>query len=181
MPEQQFPSAYWHFWDVDAVFAPGEELLPESQGRLWAVLVFVFYGDKIALADIRGRGLCIPSGRIEAGETLNDATERECFEEAGARLHPAHRRLIGCYRLVPRSGDFAGQTRFCPVFIAEALGFEAIPESSESQGLFLASLEDVADLYFFWDSLLAEVFAHAEARRQVLFPAGTPLTDLTGG
>ena len=181
MPEQPFPSAYWHFWDVDATFAPVEELPSETQGRLWAVLVFVFYGDKVVLADIKGRGLCIPSGKIETGETLDEAAARECFEEAGARLHPAHRRLIGCYRLVPRSGEFAGRARFCPVFIAEALGFEPIPESSESQGLFLASWEDVADLYFFWDPLLAEVFAHAEAKRQALFPAGTPLTDLTGG
>lgn len=181
MPEPQFPLAYWHFWDVDAVFAPGEELPPEGRGRLWAVLVFVFYGDKVVLADIRERGLCIPSGRIEAGETLDEAAERECFEETGARLHPTHRRLIGYYRLVPRSGDFAGQTRFCPVFIAEALGFEAIPETSESQGLFLASWEDVADLYFFWDPLLAEVFSYAEAQRQALFPAGTPLSELTEG
>lgn len=180
MSEQQFPSAYWHFWDVDAVFAPGDELPPESQGRLWAVLVFVFYGDKIVLADIKGRGLCIPSGHIEAGEPLDKAAERECYEETGARLHPAHRRLIGCYRLVPRSGDLAGQTRFCPVFIAEALGFEPIPEGSESQGLFLAAWEDVADLYFFWDPLLADVFSYAEDKRQALFPAGTPLTDLTG-
>ncbi|MDQ2686838.1 MAG: NUDIX domain-containing protein [Armatimonadota bacterium] len=180
MPEQQFPPAYWHFWDVDAAFAPGDELPPDSRGRLWAVLVFVFYGDKVVLADIQGRGLCIPSGHIEAGETLDEAAARECFEEVGARLHPAHRRLIGCYRLVPRSGDFAGQTRFCPVFVAEALGFEPIPETSESRGLFLASWEDVADLYFFWDPLLADVFAYAEAQRQALFPAGTPLTELTG-
>lgn len=180
MPDFQFPHAYWHVWDVDAAFASGEELPEESRGRLWAVLVFVFYGDKVVLADIKGRGLCIPSGRLESGETLDEAAERECFEETGARLHPAHRRLIGCYRLVPRSGDFVGQARFCPVFIAEALGFEAIPESSESQGLFLAAWEDVADLYFFWDPLLAEVFSHAEARRQALFPAGTSLTELTG-
>lgn len=179
MPEP-FPPAYWHFWDVDAVFVPSEQLPEDSRGRLWAVLVFVFYGDKVALADIRGRGLCIPSGRIEAGETLDGAAERECWEETGARLHPEHRRLIGCYRLVPRSGEWAGTERFCPVFIAEALGFEPIPDASESQGLFLAALEDIADLYFFWDPLLAAVFTYAEERRQALFPAGTPLSILTG-
>src|SRR5579875_2774870 len=83
-----FPTVYWAGWDVDATFEPSEELPPASDGRLWAVLGFVFYGDKIVLADIEGRGWCIPSGRIEAGETIDEAIERECFEETGARLHP---------------------------------------------------------------------------------------------
>nr|WP_309686188.1 NUDIX domain-containing protein [Armatimonas sp.] len=34
-----------------------------------AALVFPFYGDKIVLAEIPGRGWCIPSGRLEPGET----------------------------------------------------------------------------------------------------------------
>ena len=41
--------------------------------------MFVFYGDKVALADIEGRGLCIPSGKIEPGETLDAAAERETW------------------------------------------------------------------------------------------------------
>ena len=93
-----------------------------SDGRLWAVLGFVFYGDKIVLADIEGRGWCIPSGRIEAGETIDRAMERECFEETGARLHPRQRRLIGCYRLVFRSGDGAGQTRVLPCLYRRSAG-----------------------------------------------------------
>ena len=71
-------------------------LPPESAGHLWAVLLFVFYGDKVALADIEGRGLTIPSGRIEPGETLDEAAVREAWEETGANLDSARRRLIGC-------------------------------------------------------------------------------------
>ena len=174
-----FPTVYWPAWDADATFEAGEHLSPESEGRLWAVLGFVFYGDKIALADIAGRGLCIPSGRIEPGETVDEALVREAWEETGARLDPERRRLIGCYRLVPRTGSQAGLVRFCPVFVAEAWGFEPVPESSESRGLVLAATEDVSEFYFTWDDLMAAVFAYAEERRNTLFPAGISLSALT--
>ena len=179
MPEP-FPTVYWDEWNSDATFDAGETLPPESAGRLWAVLLFVFYGDKVALADIEGRGLTIPSGRIEPGETLDDAAVREAWEETGANLDPARRRLIGCYRLMPRTGEYAGETRYCPVFAAEAFGFASIPEDSESRGLVLAAWEDVADLYFTWDPLMAAVFEYARERRAFLFPAGVALTWLTG-
>jgi 8-oxo-dGTP diphosphatase len=176
---EPFPIVYWPAWDSDATFLAGEELPSESSGHLWAVLVFVFYGAKIVLADITDRGLCIPSGKIEVGETIDEAARRECFEEIGALLHEHHRRLIGCYRLVTRSGKNAGRVRYCPVFVAEALGFEAIPSGSESRGVFYASIEDVADLYFFWDSLMAAVFEYADERRSALFPVGSPVSELT--
>ncbi len=164
-------------WDADATFWPGDELPGESQDRLYAVLVFLFYGDKVALADIAGRGLCIPSGRIELGEALDDAAQREVWEETGGRLAPERRRLIGCYRLVSRGGAVPVQVRWCPVFVAEALGFEAIPAGSESNGLFLAAIEDVADLYFTWDPLMAAVFAYADAQKKALFPVGMRLSE----
>lgn len=175
----EFPNVYWPAWDSDASFQAGEQLPPESEGRLWAVLGFVFYGDKVALADIEGRGRCIPSGRIEPGETLDEALVRKSWEETGARLDPERRRLIGWYRLVPRSGPKAGQTRFCPVFVAEAWGFEPIPAGSESRGLVMAAVEDVAEIYFTWDALMAAVFAFAEERRTALFPAGISVRSLT--
>ncbi|MGI4790330.1 MAG: NUDIX domain-containing protein [Janthinobacterium lividum] len=178
--EEQFPTVYWPQWDSDATFDAGETLPPESAGRLWAVLMFVFYGDKVALADIERRGLTIPSGRIEPGETLDAAAVREAWEETGAILDPERRRLIGCYRLTPRSGTHQGKTRYCPVFVAEAFSFDPIPKGSESRGLILASWEDVADLYFTWDALMAAVFEYAQERKNALFPVGIPVTWLTG-
>lgn len=169
--QEAFPTVFWNSLKSDADFFPGEHLPPESEGRLWAVLTFVYYGDKVALADIEGRGLCIPSGKIEPGETLDAAAEREAWEETGARLNPNRRCLIGCYRLTPRGG--MGLVRYCPVFVAEAWGFEPIPSGSESRGLVLAAWEDVADLYFTWDALMAAVFVYAEERRNALFPVGT--------
>ena len=177
---EPFPAVYWAEWDSDATFDAGDALPPESAGRLWAVLLFVFYGDKVALADIDGRGLTIPSGRIEPGETLDEAAVREAWEETGADLDPQRRRLIGCYRLTPRTGEHAGKTRYCPVFAAEAFGFAPLPAGSESRGLVLAAWEDVADLYFTWDPLMAAVFDYARERRAALFPAGVAVSWLTG-
>jgi len=175
-----FPTVYWAEWDSDATFYAGEQLPPGSEGKLWAVLMFVFYGDKVALADIEGRGLCIPSGKIEPGETLDMAVERESWEETGATLHSQHRRLIGCYELTQRSGEKAGQARWCPVFVAEAWGFGTIPDGFESRGLVLADWEDVADVYFAWDPLMAAVFEYAEERRNALFPAGVSVGEVLG-
>jgi 8-oxo-dGTP diphosphatase len=175
-----FPAVYWKSWDVDATFLPGGVLPEESQGLLWAVLAIVYYGDKVVLADIEGRGFCIPSDKTEDGETIDQALEREVYEETGARLDPRQRRLIGCYRLESRKTRPSSQPRlrYCPVFIAEARGFEAIPAGSESRGLFLAQVEDLADLYYTWDDLMAAVFDHAERLRHTLLPSGTPLSEL---
>lgn len=175
-----YPTVYWPEWNSDATFVAGETLPPESAGNLWAVLVFVFYGDKVALAEIEGRGLTIPSGRIEAGETVDAAAVREVWEETGANLDPERRRLIGWYRLVGRGESEGGRPRCCPVFAAEAYGFSPIPAGSESRGLVLAAWEDVADLYFTWDPLMAAVFDYAQERRNALFPVGMPLSKLTG-
>ena len=93
-----FPTVYWPAWDVDATFVPGDELPPESEGRLWAVLVFVFYGDKVALADIAGRGYVHPVGPDRAGRDVDAAAERESLGGDRRAPHPRRRRLIGCYR-----------------------------------------------------------------------------------
>jgi len=178
MPEK-FSSVHWANLKSDATFLPGEELPILSKGKLWAVLTFVFYGDKVALADIAGRGLCVPSGKIEPGETVDAAAVREVWEETGATLDPERRRLIGCYHLTPHAGTEMPE-RYCPVFVAEAWGFSPIPEGSESRGVVMAALEDVADVYFTWDALMAEVFDYAEERRSVLFPVGLSVVALTG-
>jgi len=173
--DRDFPSVYWEAMGATAEFLPGDELPPASEGHIWAVLVFLFYGDKIVLADIAGRGYCIPSGKVEQGETISVAAEREVFEEVGGRLKEDALWLIGCYKLTSKSRA----DRYCAVFVAEALGFEPIPAGSESQGKMLSAIEDVADLYFQWDPLMDAVFAYAEKQRQALFRDGISLSDFT--
>lgn len=177
MQPELFPTALWETWECMATFIAGDELPEESAGKLWAVLAFVFYGDKVVLADIRHRGMCIPSGKIEPGETLDEAIVREVWEETGAVLRDDRRRLLGCYCL--EDAGPAKTKRYCPVFVTEASGFEPIPVGFESLGIFLAAMEDVADLYFFWDDLMAAVFAFAADKRDDWFPVGMSISEFT--
>lgn len=181
MEDIVFPPTYWQGWDSHVTFLPGDILPEESEGRLYAVLVFVFYGDKIALADIAGRGMCIPSGRIENGETIDESAVRECFEEVGAQLIEGRRRLLGCYCMVPAHSPENTVAKYCPVFVAEAAGFVSLPPGTESQGMFLAAMEDVAEQYFFWDDLLSSVFNHAQQMRDLWWPAGQSISEFMEG
>jgi len=172
-----FPKVRWDAWKCEASFLPGDELPAKSNGRLFAVLVFVFYGDKIVLADIAERGYCIPSGRIEPDESITEAALREVFEETGVTLKNEELYLIGTYELVGvGTGKFS--TRYCPVFIAEAFGFEPIPAGSESRGILLAAAEDVEEVYYHWDPLMDAVFQYAGQVHADRHKAGISLSEL---
>ena len=54
--------------------------------RAFAGLVFPWMGGRVLLANIEGRGWCIPSGRVEPNESSAEAVRREALEEAGAIL-----------------------------------------------------------------------------------------------
>lgn len=175
-----FPTVYWPEWDMDATFLPGDHLPLQSQGRLWAVLVHCYYGDQVVLADIAGRGVTIPSGRIEPGESIDQAAVREVFEETGGRLHHTRRYLIGCHITKRRSGPEAGVEKYSPVFVAEVVHFDSIPEGSESRGFFLLAPEAIAEHYYMWDDLLAAEFEYALSRKEELLRPGTDIADLAG-
>ena len=174
-----FPTVYWPTWDVEATFRACEQLPPESSGKLYAVLAHCFFGDNMVLADIRGRGPTAPSGRIEPGETLDAALEREVYEETGARLHPERRRLIGV--TIATSRKQPERVMYTPVFIAEVTTFDPIPEGSESAGFMLIAPEDLADTYYSWDPLLEAEFEYVMERHAVLFPAGVSLASFVAG
>ena len=129
------------------------------------------------LADIATRGWCIPSGHVEAGETFEEAVRREAWEETGATLGRVA--YLGRFILTDLE---SGETRHAPTFIGEVQGFSSgLPTGSDSRGMQMANVEDIASLYFVWDELLAAVFAFAQEQKQRLFPAGFPLSALTGG
>ena len=129
-----------------------------------AALVFAFAelspgtgaGRKIVLADIVGRGWCIPSGGIEQGETPEAAAQRECLEEAG--LVPGPLTVLGTTRIL--SADGASEIAAAH-FGARAARFEPIPEGFESRGIRLAGLDELPRCYFHWDELMAALFAYA--------------------
>jgi 8-oxo-dGTP diphosphatase len=140
-----------------------------------AALVFPFYGSHVVLANITGRGWCIPGGHVEQGETLLETIHRESYEEAGIELDVLH--PLGYFALMATETQ---KTRYIPAFIASVSNFGDIPASSESEGRHLATLEDVADCYFAWDELLSAVFAYAWDEKERHLRAGIPLADILG-
>ena len=180
--DSRFPTVYWSEWNSDVTFLPGYELPAESQGKLYAVLVHAFYGDRMVMADIANRGVCIPSGRLLPEESIDAAAVRETYEETGGHLHDLRRRLIGCYRMRRRVEPAAvngSAVFYSAVFVADVTHFEPIPADSESRGFFLIAPEDVAGQYFMWDSLLTEAFLYAIEQRALFSPPGVSLDSKT--
>lgn len=162
-----FPTVAWP--GENATFV-ATEAAPELA---FAALVFPFYGDKLVLAEIPGRGWCIPSGRMETGETAEEAARREAFEEAGVTLG-----RVVCLGHFVLTDKVTGKVRHAPTFIADVQGLWELPEGSESLGRLMANLEDIEGLYYSWDSLLAAVFEEAIAAQERLLPSGISLSAL---
>lgn len=171
-----FPTVRWNQESVTFLAAGAAAAATDIPAP--AALVFPFYGDKVVLAEIRGRGWCIPSGHVEPGETFEEAVRREAFEEAGATLGRVA--FLGDFVFAGTPGGAV--LRRAPTFIGEVQGFAAQrPAGSDSRGMQMVPVEDVAAMYYAWDALLAAVFAHAYAEKQRLFPVGLALSALTGG
>lgn len=148
-----FPMVCWGAQTVTFVTAdpssPNDDHPP-------AALVFAFHGDRIVLADIRGRGWCIPGGRLNAGECAVDAARREAWEEAGVTLGTL--RKLGATMEVSADGSMQ---ILAVSYVASTEGFSPIPETSESSGIRLARRDELATLYYRWDALMEAMFVNA--------------------
>lgn len=58
--------------------------LGEVPERCDSVLIVLFHGTRLVLVENPKRGLEMPGGHTEAGESVMDTAARESFEEAGA-------------------------------------------------------------------------------------------------
>ena len=146
-----FPPAQWG--KTRAVFVAAPQPLPAAP--VAAALAFVMQGERFVLADIAGRGWCVPGGRLEAGESAEDAVRREAWEEAGATLGPL--RLLGHYILTHADDNVT----LAAMYLADATRLDPLPPGFESRGVRAFTMQEIPAHYYTWDALLAAVFKYA--------------------
>lgn len=122
--------------------------------RAFAALMFAWDGDLVLIADIEGRGWCVPSGRVEPEETSLEAVKRESVEEAGALLDDIQ--YMGCYHVSERR-----EVRWVDCFVAKVATLGEIERQEESKGRRLATLEELPAIYHVWNPLTKMVFEHS--------------------
>jgi 8-oxo-dGTP diphosphatase len=110
--------------------------------------------DHVLVADIEGRGWCIPSGRVEPFETSLEAAKREALEEAGGVLTDVQ--YIGCYHISERR-----EVRWADCFVARVDRLCEIGMTEESKGRQLVTLDELPDIYHLWNPLTQRVFEHS--------------------
>ncbi len=147
-----FPSAQWG--KTYAIFLPRGETLPDAP--VMAALVFAMQGERFVLADIVGRGWCVPGGHLEAGESEQQAVRREAYEEAGLTLGPI--RLLGHYTLTAEDGG----TTLAAMYVGDVTRLDPLPPGFESRGVRAFALAEIPTHYYTWDALLAAVLAYAQ-------------------
>jgi len=130
---------------VTLTFDPKEYSLQEARH----VLIFAFWQGKLLFTRHRQRGIELPGGKIEPGESSLAAAVREAYEETGAILDGIER--IGQYTVNEelRKDIYIARVLRCDAptgtDVTETVIFEDVPVSVKGNPLFSRILQD--DVY----------------------------------
>jgi len=113
-------------------------------------VTFVTDGECFLVGDVIGRGWCVPSGRIEDGETPEQAAVRETLEETGTVIeNPIS---VGYFQL----DDCAVSAMLAPL-PSEPCAFS----SPETRSVRVMGLADLSTSYYLWTPDIERAFKHA--------------------
>ena len=119
-------------FQVDLSFTRGEFTVEPKH-----VLVFLMHEDKWLCTIHKRRGVEFPGGKVEPGETLEEAAVREVFEETGVRV-----KNLQWFAEYAVHDDML----FCKtVFTAQFAGQEDIDFDLETSGMTWLTDEELAD------------------------------------
>lgn len=163
MTEWETLTAVWAGRRMRFVPCTQANALPDPR---YVVVLISDGAGRYLLANIRHRGYCAPSGRIEPGESAEAAARREAYEESGAVVERLY--WLGSYELTPCSEQEPAPCS-APVFLAYAQRIDPLGAGSESQGVRWATLAELPRIYYDWSPLMEAVFRYAEERRQALW------------
>ena len=111
---------------------------------------------QVLVCDVPGRGLAIPGGHIETGETAADCLKREALEEACVRLTGL--RLVGFVEADHRGNrDYDGRYPLRSVqaiYLASVAEVEETFFRHESTGRQFVNIDTLPDVHHEWNAVL---------------------------
>ena len=125
---------------------------------------FVFYQDKLVLANIPGRGWEVIGGRIDIGETAEETFRREAEQQIGVTFSKV--KMLGVIRIQhtgpePPNCPYPYPVGYGIQYIAIADELNPFHGGEESLGRSLISADGLKEHYFDWNEHNEAVFKYA--------------------
>ena len=152
-------TAHWPSGTVRIVWhGPEESELPVTGAH-----GFCFYNGEVLVCDISGRGLTIPGGHLDGGESAADCLAREASEEACVEL--ANLRLLGFIEADHRANnEFDGRYPLRSVqaiYQADVSAVRDFDTQHESIERRFVSTGELPSVHHEWNAVLQEALKAA--------------------